>query len=223
MDWEISLHKGSRGYCEDRAGHNTNLFWVIDGATSIFEGTNNFEDTRGMTEPEYIAHLLNIELMRLDHRGKSLLEILNEAITKVQEGNPVMNEEYLLPQFTIAMVRVNDSDLEYYVLCDCTIFLFEDKIVLTDKRLEELDSRYKLDYSESKGSQIKQLEEVRKLANVGGGYYVGSLSGKGISEGLTGTVKKQTFIMCTDGVLDDPKFGKVDDATYIKYNIEEGV
>lgn len=206
--------KGTGKYNEDAVGFFGNVAWAIDGATSIFPNS-------------YLSHEKNDIIWIVEHVEKwlpsfidnqlSLEEILRKTMEQVRAEAYSKNNQldevrgYELPTFTVVLIRQIDQRLEYYILGDSGLLIeSENKIKhLTDNRLQEFSDRNKKVINQLQGNfklddpkVLKVLQEQRKLLNTEEGYWIGSIDGRGISQGIKGEMKvnEKTRILCfTDG------------------------
>lgn len=205
-------YKGSRAYNNDIIGTLDSMWYVMDGATAVFED-NKFSDESDVYE---YMQLLN---KSIKDDGEIIRSIKN-AIGSVNEQLPSLNEfnEYELPIFTIAGIRQQDKKIDTYLLCDCLIsILFKDGSVfnIEDTRINESkkeciegkNSINSLDIGEKLKSDLllKNEQTIRMGANKEGGYYVGSTEPKSLNQGyshsfLTNDIAR--ILICSDGYSD---------------------
>ncbi|MDN3019212.1 protein phosphatase 2C domain-containing protein [Paenibacillus sp. BSR1-1] len=208
--------KGIAKYNEDQVGISKNVVWVIDGATPLFQ-KNFFSNQNDVV---WLAEQINNRLPDFVDDALSLEDILLQTVQQIEQDAYRIKEdldtikEYELPTFTIAMVRIIDQQLEYYVLGDCGALLESSDgtiTYLTDKRLERFNERNKQAIitiqsiappEERERLKLEALMNTRKLLNKENGYWVGSIDGKGIPHGITGKMevaKNAKVLLFSDG------------------------
>lgn len=206
-------YKGSRAYNNDIIGVLDNMWYVMDGATAVFDD-NKFSDESDVYE---YMQMIN---KAIKDDGEVARSIKN-AIGKVNDNLPDLSEykEYELPIFTICGVRQQNDEIETYLLCDCLIsILFKDGSVfnIVDERINEskkerLDGKYSINSLAGISDSLKQElllkneQTIRMGANVDGGYFVGSTIPKSLNQGyehsfLTNDISR--ILICSDGYSD---------------------
>ena len=201
---------------EDVVGYEKNTAWVIDGASEVFD-EHYFSQKNDVL---WLVERLNKKLSRYVDDKLSLEEILKLSVGSIrreltEEGIELSKiEEYKLPSFTIAMVRKKKNRIEYYILGDCSIVINVENYVksYTDQRIKKFSTINKTKFNEinnsqkySKRKEIQIYRDTRKYMNKIDGYWIGSIDGKGISNGISGTIifNKSIQILCfTDGLLE---------------------
>ncbi|MFT8872848.1 MAG: hypothetical protein ABF868_11230 [Sporolactobacillus sp.] len=209
--------KGSAPANEDAVGGCDGTYWIIDGATSVFEPTHYFGTDSDVV---WLVQHLSAALTACVASKQSLAESLAQALSLVRADaaglfkKTATVEPFRLPSFTIVMVREHGHVLDYYLLGDCGLFVSGGKrpMFLTDERLKQMtDASHRAAATiaaDSLGDKRERLYDVlrghRRLMNTPEGYWIGSLDGTGVPYGLTGTAPLGTasrVLICCDGFL----------------------
>lgn len=213
--------RGDRAENEDTYGYIENAFWVIDGATDLFE--------LGLSEGDDVAYYvksLSDEISECFNQSDLLTEIIYKSILNTNRKckiDTTLYETYKYPSFAIAIVRYKKHKLEYLVLGDCTIIAKIDKriIEITDTRIEKFSDinkkgmeKLREQESFSKNSELELFKTTRSYMNKENGYWIGSVNPIGIVHALTGEFEiddKTEIICCTDGFLEAFKLFGISD------------
>lgn len=214
---DILTSKGSSQVNEDRVGFTDRAAWVIDGATGF--GKNYIDKTSDAVwyvswwhkflEKETSSNLNTIELMK--------------------KGIKMVREEYLrksgldkidvlsAPSASIAIVRLRDTDLEFFILGDCNIYLGgNSNMVIKDDRVGKFDNMvysmmnrlncFNLQDKRCQKSNIKTirslLETNRKRKNTQKGYWILSFEEEAVDNSINGIIKISNHMevfMASDG------------------------
>lgn len=213
----VYSEKGDGEYNEDIVGYHQDTYWVIDGATGLFE--NTYIDDKN--DVVWMVNMLNNYLPRYVDDTKSLGDILKDALRGIYEvaldkrPNISKIEGYKLPTFAITLFRFNrlksPKEFEYLILGDCSIIFSVDGGVEyeTDKGIERfrLINKEKTKLFEGDVDKHTKIKDVyrgtRKLLNTPEGYYIGSIDGKGVDKAVVGsrTYTKIKVLAFTDGFL----------------------
>ena len=204
--------RGDRDENEDTYGCIENAFWVIDGATDLFDlGLSKGDDVA------FYVQNLSHEISGNFNINKSLSEIVREAIlgtNKKCKIDTTMYETYKFPSFAIAIVRYTDNRLEYLVLGDCSIIakVNGEIIEITDTRIAEFSDLNKKGIEKMReqgtlnhNSELSLFQRTRSYMNIENGYWIGSVDPVGVSHALTGEFEiddKTQIICCTDGFIE---------------------
>jgi hypothetical protein len=205
--------KGTTGENEDAVGYQDNYYWVIDGATSLFENPIH----PSFTVADIVNDLSDTLPENIDD-CKPLSEILHDTIQAVARyriratENTTTREQYAkLPTFAIMFVRVVDDALEYLSLGDCYLTI-GDKTV-TDKRIEPFATRNRNriqqiidEHGTITAEERKNIfQDTRLKANAPNGYPIGSLDPQSAYGAKTGTISlhnmNATIILYSDGFM----------------------
>lgn len=241
----IKSIKGSKKENEDVAGSYENYFWVIDGATDVFDAYKKI----GITVSDYVRQLSEV-LGRLCDNKKTLREIMRQTVEKVSKryiDHFNFSSEYFakLPTYAFVFCRELNGKIEYLILGDCFI-VYNDAIV-SDERISIFSNKNRLEITGkltesdkiSEDERVSVFRETRLLANSLHGYPIGSMNPDSINNAIYGEIPiltgKEISIM-TDGFFKfydkekdvetilneilksgiDDIYGKRDDATIIK-------
>ena len=214
---------------EDALGNIENYFWIIDGATDLYDSKKSI----GYSVSE-ITHLLSEKLKVHCNEKESLKTIFQNAIKEVRNIiglNDSNHEEYYkLPTFAFIIARLSQRKLEYLILGDCVMLVNDEQ--LTDHRVDRLFDLGK--------NEIENSKKGRGLANKEKGYWIGSLDDASIEHALYGNleVTGDKIVLMSDGFYDyysqnttksfeeliemrkqstelDPIYGKKDDASIL--------
>lgn len=204
---------------QDCWGHVENAVWVIDGATNL----DNIALSPGGDDGEWIASALNKFLLETKwSEYASVADVVREAIgTLWQQYMPWLdrapNKSSTAPSAAIAVVRRLDrSRLEYFVLGDCSITLFDpatwteqyftnqDIIALDAVAIAELESLMLsgLSFAEARQGISKTLRKNRSLMNTPGGYWIVSLdpeAPKHATQGIIDNAESLKIMLASDG------------------------
>lgn len=205
--------KGTSEENEDAVGYQDNYYWVIDGATALFE--NPIYPPFTVAD---IANDLNDTLPESIDDNKSLTEILHDAIQTVARyrlytsENTTSREQYAkLPTFAIMLIRVVGDTLEYLSLGDC--YLSVNGKTFTDKRIEPFVAKNRALIQQlinENGSITTEqrthiFQETRLKANAPDGYPIGSLDPHSAYGAKTGTISlhnmNATIVLYSDGFV----------------------
>lgn len=203
--------KGTSEENEDAIGYQDNYYWVIDGATALFDN---------LIYPSFtvadIANDLSDALSESVDDNKSLTEILHDAIQSVAQyrlytsENTTSREQYAkLPTFAIMLVRVIGDVLEYLSLGDC--YLSVNGKTFTDKRIEPFAAQNRTriqELTDENGTitteqRTRIFQETRLKANAPDGYPIGSLDPNSAYGAVTGAITlhnmNATIMLYSDG------------------------
>lgn len=190
VKFNVSKLGKSKKTNEDICGHNNNYAWVIDGATPLFPETIKVSD--------YVSALSReLSILTTHPCMKSLEEILKQAVSNVRCLYPAHCEEYESPHFAIAFIKADKSAVDYYLLGDCKLMLSNGgTTTYEDVRIKPFAEKNR------KVKTKQQYQDTRKLANTPDGYPIGSYSGRGLSNGYTGSIainKRAEIMLYSDG------------------------
>lgn len=236
--------KGTTSENEDVFGIKDNYFWVIDGATDLF----NCKDSIGVTVAQCMG-MLSDELFDVCGTTSSLRDDLKLAVGNVSKcllgGKELTREDYAkLPTYSLVYGVFRGDLVSYVVLGDC--YLVSGSQVVTDGRISEFSKfnrkkieEYLANVSEEYLPKVRKgvFRETRLKANSVGGYPIGSLDVSSIDNAISGSLDvSRGFVVMSDGfykfyktvndvsvalsvIYDvgvDDVYGKRDDATVIE-------
>ncbi len=206
-------YKGSRKYNGDIIGCLDDMWYVLDGATAVFND-NKFFSTSDLYE---YMQLLSKEIKS----GDDTIDDLKMAIVKVNEKLVGIEnyKEYELPTFTIAIVREYETSIEIYQLCDTLISVlykdghienFEDRRIdkvkeVCRNRRNEIKNMTNIDEEERKKLLLENEQITRMKVNCDDGFPVGSTDPLSIESGFGYLLVKDQIdkiLLCSDGLYD---------------------
>lgn len=221
--------KGTTSENEDVFGIKDNYFWVIDGATDLFD----CKDSLGVTVAQCMG-MISDELYNVCGTTNSLRGDLKLAVVNVSkcllEGKELTREDYAkLPTFSLVYGVLKGDLVSYVVLGDC--YLMSGSQVVTDGRISEFSKNnrkkieeYLANVSEEYLPKVRKgvFRETRLKANSVGGYPIGSLDVNSIDNAISGSLDVSSgFVVMSDGFY---KFYKtvnnVSDALSVIYDVE---
>lgn len=225
--------------------HNEDIYeitptygFVLDGATGLLK-----ENITGMdSDAQWFVHEWKKFLNKNITQQKPLNEILKDGVKEVEEvyqGFEGAADIKSKPSAGIALYRVVDGKLEYFLLGDCALIItknngevvhlqpqeltkFDD---INIKRMAAIAKDKNIDVVEARALIVDYLLETRLTQNTEGGYWILSDSFDAIDNGVQGTMDfadiKQ-IIAVSDGysqiydtfnVLDIENFAKLIEAS----------
>ena len=214
--------KGNGKYNEDVVGSTSNIACVIDGATDVF--LDEHKELDGIVN-RYVNLLID-NVIKCSTQEKDVCSIVSLAIDLTYEQLNKMfvidnYGEYELPTFSIACIKENCDSYEFMILGDCYILIRDREHVtmFNDERIIKFSQhnrdtlrRLKLD-PRSDSSSINGYKSTRKKANSIDCDPIGSVSGKGIKNAITGKVSKNRvsdILIYSDGFVDYFESGKIE-------------
>ncbi|TKX35140.1 hypothetical protein EXE51_15815 [Halorubrum sp. CGM5_25_10-8B] len=211
------LSDSVRRYNEDTASVMSGAAWVLDGATGVTDETYTDAPSDGCWYVRAFDDYLQKNIL---DRSATLTEHVSSAIFELREQfstiAPIESIDAAAePSATGAIVRWDESSLEYYVLCDSTVLVVNNGDIdtyETDRRIDDLETeqREQLHQLKRQGNSLEEarqqlmpeLRENRRRKNTPGTYWVLSFDQAAATEGLTGTVSltsTTTVYLFTDG------------------------
>ncbi len=208
--------KGDGKTNEDILGTEKRYAWVLDGATDVFDNnTFNVE-----SEVSWYMNMLQQTLISYCKRtnNRDLCQVISESVGELYDKLSIKYSldnvpSYVTPTFAVAMIAVFNCSLYYYVLGDCSVAYYHNGAIhiVNDKRIKE--------HSQSNRSLIKEymakhnyestpvelFRSTRSKANAADGYPIGTISGEGLNQGLTGMINlhhRDRVLVYSDGILD---------------------
>ena len=196
--------------CDDIYGNAENVFFVMDGATPLFDD-NVFSSVSDVYD---FMHALQNSLVEqiLVNASAPLAKLLRIAIEIACEKLSVPDDmlESEGPNYTVAMIRVNECDIDYYICADASIIMEVDEgiEILTDERFTPFEAENTrrialLGDKENKEALKKEIyRDTRHKANQPGGYLVTSINPNSAANGLVGKLPKNSekrILLCSDG------------------------
>ena len=230
--------QGSARENEDSVDYKNQYFWIIDGATDLF----NSKDSIGYSVSE-VSHLISECLKQYCNDSLSLKKIFELALDDVRKRIKIDKCEFddysQLPTFAFIFAKLSGLKLEYIMIGDCVMIV--NNQVITDHRVDCLFEQGKFAINSNHEVDKKTiLQNLRKLANKPEGYWIGSLDKSSINHVINGSleVTSNHIVLMTDGFYDfytqnsgysfeelieirkksrniDPIYGKKDDASIL--------
>lgn len=202
IDYYLSI-KGEGVKNEDCIGFYENYYWVIDGATGVFN-TQYFDNE---SDCAYAVEILNHEIKNNLAYDLSLSQIIQKSIRntylKIKDRIPLDTPIFTLPSFACILIRVLENKIEYYVIGDCLLIVENEKIV-EDNRIKKfsLNNANLLSKEKNKENRIQLLQKTRMKMNQIDGYPILSLDENSVQNGLSGCVEysNQRIILMSDGL-----------------------
>lgn len=208
IELQLSL-KGTSPVNEDMVGHHQNHYWVMDGVTDLF-GNPLFQSG---SDAARLVGLVSDALAETVDEAKPLEVIVAEALEKVREQvgriSPAWSSlpAFMLPTFTLVLVRVRAERHVDYLLLGDSALVFEQEQLIRDQGLPvttESDRAFWANLSDP--DQRQELLRVRRRQlNQEGGYWIGSLDGAGLAHAVVGQKTLQAgqgLLLATDGFTD---------------------
>lgn len=229
-------YKGSRIYNGDIYNIDNNLYYVMDGATSVFD------DYKFSKKGDLYEYMQNMKKYFVN--SNDLIKDLQMAIIKSNNEFKDLNKykEYELPTFTIAVVKDCGELVECYILCDTLIsILFKDGHIenIEDRRIDKTKDEFIIQkrmilndkslYEEKRDKLLLLNEQVARMkANVKGGFPVGSTVPERIEQGLIKKIDKKLIdriLICSDGYygsdVNYPKTNEEFKEDYVNKRVEK--
>ena len=236
---KICSIQGSSVENEDAVGSQNQYFWIIDGATDLY----NSKEEIGYSVSE-VVHILSESLSVLKQIFETaLLEVKDEIGLNSYE----LTEYYRLPTFAFIFAKLSEKKLEYMMLGDCVMLVNEMEI--TDHRVDNLFEKGKNEIKDSIGTNSVLnkkiiLQKIRKLSNQPCGYWIGSLDERFLDHAIINQidVTSEQIVLMSDGFYEfyqnnqnktfeelikmrfnssaiDPIYGKKDDASIVVIDV----
>lgn len=207
-----SISHGGSGKNEDRLGYRSDLFWVLDGATSL--ATTDIDLNK--LALQYFVDLWQSYLELCDSQ-LSLKAIVREGIQKVVSNyrkHPQFSE-LAIPSLTLALGLVQEGSLQLLILGDCKVFVKTSSgiQIFSDERIRSFDEsaiaqkviKKREGLSENAAAKYIQplLANNRKSKNQEGGYWVVSESEEAVDRAITSALipinQIEEMLFMTDG------------------------
>ena len=193
--------EGTKHVNQDIYGWQDNMMWVIDGATPLFG-----DDLLGGNDVQKTMQKISDALKRHVDDKQPLADMLYHACKDVESeylhtipGYDLI-EKYKLPTFAITIARVNNTNIEWYGLGDCEIYMHGK--IYRDESFDRINKRNQKEVSD----KVALHRETRMLLNDKNhpeGYWIGSLDGVGCMHGKQGSVKRgeiENIYLYSDGM-----------------------
>lgn len=189
--------------------------FVIDGATSVTEqNITNFK-----SEAQWFSYRFRDYLIEaLKNKNQTLSEIVRQGIEKLNvEYNNFLGAQNseIKPSAAIAIFRLNDCKIEYFVLGDCSIIYDDEQEikVITTTDIEKLDNKSKqtlkniavqknINVIDAKPFVAEVLKQQRRLKNTKEGYWILSDDTNAVNYAECGEMEKtkiKHIVVVSDG------------------------
>jgi hypothetical protein len=203
----------SKNYSEDRVGHRENVFWVIDGATSI---NDERLYTGYATDAEAFSAHLSEGLFLHAVENISLQELLGLAMEHSVGKSEILRSDrkfsgHDMPSASVVIIRANGDTVDYLSLGDSEIYypevgLFSESRVhkiLDSTTLEKIHARMAASSVEvfSREFGLDLIQKARDRMNSPDGYWVATPRGEGLPFAEFGTVPNRggSIYLWSDG------------------------
>ena len=186
---KVFTQEGTKHVNQDIYGWQGKMMWVIDGATPLFG-----DDLLGGNDVQKTMQKISDALKRHVNDTQPLADMLYHACKDIEGEyrNAIPGydyiEKYKLPTFAITIVRVNDSNIEWYALGDCEIYMHGK--IYRDESFDRINKRNQKEVSD----KVALHRETRMLLNEKNhpeGYWIGSLDGVGCAHGKQGSLVRE--------------------------------
>lgn len=196
---------------EDAYGYTEKFFWVIDGATDVFENCylSALGDVHWVVQRLSCALKETVPLLPLKKAVRTAISIVrNEALAVAPEIQDIPINK--LPTYAICCVCYEKDRLNYLCLGDCSIFSSKEPSVrYTDTRIfpfhfrvNAVKEQYKCNVDKYNSEVLKEVREIKQFINVEGGYWIGTLDPDIVEKSVEGSIAAQKgdkFLICSDG------------------------
>lgn len=206
--------QGIRKYNNDIKNNMENIYYVMDGATPLFDD-NIFFETSDLYEYMQLLKKNIVVNENIKESFKNGIIESNKRLTNLESY-----KEYELPNYTIAAVKEHENTYEFFLLCDCLIsILYKNGEIenIIDNRFDkvregnakearEIDGIIELSADERTNMKKEMYRKYRKFANAQDGYPVGSTNPESIENGIIKEIEKakiDKILLCTDGLYDE--------------------
>lgn len=181
-------------------GSSKNVFWLIDGFPDIF----NINYISKQSDIFWVLEELNKRIPKCIKPELSLEEIIDATLGEIYfelDNNRIKLHnipKYMLPSFSITMFRINDNDIEYYCLGNCSLlvnidgklsFLSDNRINPILKEERKMIEKLNNNLEDFKERELKIYQTTRKKQNTSDGYWIGTLDAIGIPHGVKGKIE----------------------------------
>lgn len=214
-NYSLLCNQGTSKYNEDAIGITPFGLWVLDGATGL-NGKNIVSDE---SDARWYSQWWNKFLYKNISREDSLKEIVLDGIRKIKkeyekllDGKKV--EKLDLPSSSIAIAKLKDNTIEYFLLGDCSFFYNDgERKIIKDRSICNLDDRVydkmmkisnleELPFNEMKSKVMDIIIENRMKKNTDNGYWILDFSEKAVENAIHGYIEVKNDIkimLASDG------------------------
>lgn len=198
---------------QDVYGYRDNIFWVIDGATEVYN--NQLLSQNG--DVFWIVQHLNDALKHQDI-CLPLIEYVYSAVTEVHDEAVTISPEvdyvpiHEAPSYAICCVRCINETIEYLVLGDCSLYVshspkdrYSDfRILPFHIHINEIKKQFQDDTSRYNYEVQNAVRKIKHFINKDDGYWIGTLNPEIVYKAVTGKIpwsNEDRFLLCSDGFL----------------------
>lgn len=186
---KVFTQEGAKHVNQDIYGWQGNTMWVIDGATPLFG-----DDLLSGNDVQKTMQKISDALKRHVDDTQSLASMLYHACKDVESeyrhtiSGYDLIEKYKLPTFAITIVRVNDTNIEWYGLGDCEIYMHGK--IYRDESFDRINNRNQKEVSDKAAlhRETRMLLNDKKHPD---GYWIGSLDGTGCMHGKQESIARE--------------------------------
>lgn len=195
----------------DLCAYKRNYFWVIDGATALVP----LDEEDPTYEVNTLVHNLDRAIRETMDDSLSLSDIMRESsgIVQKESGDMGSREPWQVPSCAVALVRILEDNLEYFVLGDVVVAVCSPQVeVVTDTALLRLDKiaiaeKMRLQSTgmtsrEARAAITPILRKHRSMMNRPDGYWIFNGDPEAIKHARTGVItlgRSGQFLLATDG------------------------
>ena len=172
---KVFTQEGTKHVNQDIYGWQGNTMWVIDGATPLFG-----DDLLGGNDVQKTMQKISDALKRHIDDTQSLASMLYHACKDVESeyrhtiSDYDLIDKYKLPTFAITIARVNNTNIEWYGLGDCEIYMHGK--IYRDESFDRINNRNRKEVSD-KAALHRETRMLLNDKNHPEGYWIGSLDG----------------------------------------------
>lgn len=204
LKWDMITMPGKE-INEDIAYVSENMAWVLDSATGLTDKKLTTEGSDGAWLVKMWDKYLKKEL---HNTKKSLSNIIEDGIDIIREEfYKEVKLDYVesiqRPSESVAILRVNNTYIEYFLLGDCTLLIKkkDNKVIkVKDYRLEKLDDtaieymniirkKNNLTFLQAREAINDRLIKNRLLKNTKDGYWTLEFNKEAIQNAISDTIK----------------------------------
>lgn len=192
--------------------------WVIDGATGLAKKniTGCSSDAAWFVKAwdEYLKKNIDNMSLTLKQIIEDGMRVIEREFYKLDKTNSI--DKLSIPSASIALIRINNNKIEYFLLGDCTLIAENvdgKHIKIKDKSVEKLDGiaieelkKYMkeegLEFNEARNRVNDLLIKHRLLKNTPEGYWVLEFNREAIDNAIIGELEFEQykkFLLMSDG------------------------
>ncbi|WML36697.1 protein phosphatase 2C domain-containing protein [Clostridium sp. OS1-26] len=192
--------------------------WVIDGATGLAKKniTGCTSDAAWFVKAwdEYLKKNIDNMSLTLKQIINNGMEFVEREFYKLDKTNSI--DKLSIPSASIALIRINNNKIEYFLLGDCTLIAENvdgKHIKIKDKSVEKLDGiaieelkgymkEDGLNFNEARNRVSDLLIKHRLLKNTPKGYWVLEFNREAIDNAIVGELEFEQYkkvLLMSDG------------------------